>query len=184
MKKNCQVILVSLCLFYTADFTIPVFFLLNFSTAIKIVLKFLPSRNEVKNARHMQSCWFGSRIHWYQKKLNESSMLKTCTGEVYAISKYNGSDKEVDKPKKNVPQNLTPVTIMVVDTISLVRSRRLLNILWDSGSTTTLVNKKYLPHKKCKPCQISQKRMVNTLASSYQMSATVVICNLRLPALD
>ena len=49
--------------------------------------------------------------------LNESSMLETCTDEVYTISEY-GSDKEVDKPKKNVPQNLTPVTIMVVDTIS------------------------------------------------------------------
>jgi hypothetical protein len=118
-----------------------------------------------------------------KNKLNESSMLKTCTDEVYAISKDNGSDKEVDKPKKNVSENLTPATIMVVDTISLVRSRRLLNILWDSGSTTTLVNKKFSPNKKCKPCQISQKRMVNTLAGSYQMSATVVICNLRLPEL-
>jgi hypothetical protein len=63
-----------------------------------------------------------------KRKLNESSMLKTCTDEVYAISKDNGSDKEVDEPKKNVPQNLTPVTIMVVDTISSVRSRRLLKI--------------------------------------------------------
>jgi hypothetical protein len=103
---------------------------------------------------------------------------------VYAISKDNGSDKEVDKPKKNVPQNLTPVTIMVVDTISSVRSRRLLNILWDSGSTTTLVNTKCFPNKKCKPCQISQSRMVNTLAGSYQLSATVVMHNLRLPELD
>ena len=72
-------------------------------------------------------------------------MLETCKEEVYAISEDNGSDTEVDKPKKNVPQNLTPVTIMVVNTISSVRSRRLLKILWDSGSTTTLVNKKCLP---------------------------------------
>jgi hypothetical protein len=52
--------------------------------------------------------------------LNESSMVKTCTDEVYAISKDNGSDKEVDKPKNNPPQNLAPVTIMVVDNISSV----------------------------------------------------------------
>ncbi len=76
--------------------------------------------------------------------LNESPMLETCTDELYAISENNGSDKEVDKPKKNVPQNLTTVTIMVVGTISSVRSRRLLKILLDSGSTTTLVNKKCL----------------------------------------
>jgi hypothetical protein len=64
--------------------------------------------------------------------LNESSMLITCTDEAYAISEDNDSDKEVGKPKKNVLQNLTPVTIMVVDAISSVRSRRLLKILWDS----------------------------------------------------
>jgi hypothetical protein len=50
-------------------------------------------------------------------------MLETCTDEVYATSEDDGSDKEVVKPKKNVPQNLTPVTIMVVDTISSVRSK-------------------------------------------------------------
>jgi hypothetical protein len=99
------------------------------------------------------------------------------------ISEDNGSDKEVDKPKKNVPQNLTPVTIMVVDTISSVRSRRLLKILLDSGSTTPLVNKKCLP-KKCRPCQISQSRMVNTLAGSCQLSAMVVMHKLGLPELD
>ncbi len=43
-------------------------------------------------------------------------MFETCTEEVYAISEDNGSEKEVDKPKKTVLQNLTPVTIMVVDT--------------------------------------------------------------------
>ncbi len=90
--------------------------------------------------------------------------------------------KEVDKPKKNVPQNLTPVTIMVVDTISSVRSRRLLKVLL-AGSTSTLVNKKYLP-KTCRPCQISQSRMVNTFAGSYQSTAMVVMRNSRLPELD
>jgi hypothetical protein len=98
--------------------------------------------------------------------LNESSMLETCTDEVYAISEDNGSDKEMDKPKKNVPQNLTTLMIMVKDTIFSVRSRRLLKILLDSGSTITLVNKKCLP-KKCRTYQICQSRMVNTLAGSY-----------------
>jgi hypothetical protein len=75
------------------------------------------------------------------------------------------------------------VTIMVADSIGAVRSRRLLKVLLDSGSTTTLVVKKCLP-KKCRPCQISQSRMVNTLAGSYQLSAMVVMHNLRLPELD
>ncbi len=93
-------------------------------------------------------------------------MLETCTDEVYAIAEDNGSDKEVDKPKKTAPQNLTPVTIMVVDTISSVRSRRLLRVLLDSGSTTTLINKKILP-RHCKPCKIFSSRKVNTLAGTY-----------------
>ncbi len=89
------------------------------------------------------------------KILNESSMLETCTDEVYAISEDNGSDKEVDKPKKTVSQNLTPVTIMVVDTISSIRSRRLVRVLLDSRSTTTLINGKtlHIPSfsKTCSP---------------------------------
>ena len=42
-----------------------------------------------------------------------------------------------------IPQNrnLAPVTIMVVDTIGTIKSRRLLKVLSDSGSTTTLINK-------------------------------------------
>ncbi len=72
-------------------------------------------------------------------------------------------------------RNLTPVTIMVADSIGAVRSRKLLKVLLDSGSTTTLINKKCLP-KKC--------RMVNTLAGSYQLSAMIVMRNLRLPELD
>ncbi len=72
---------------------------------------------------------------------------------------------------------------MVADSICVVRSRKLLKALLDSGSTTTLINKECLP-KKCKPCQMSQSRIVNTLAGSYQSSAMVVMRNSRLPELD
>jgi len=88
------------------------------------------------------------------------------------------------KPTK-IPQsrNLTPVTIMVADTIGTVKSRRLLKVLLDSGSSTTLINKRCLP-RKCLPCKTSQSRMVNTLAGNYQSSAMVIMRNLRLPELD
>jgi hypothetical protein len=74
-------------------------------------------------------------------------MFVTCTEEVeemYAIYEDIGSNREENKPKKTVPQNLTPVIIMVVDTISSVRSRTVLKVLLDSESTTTLMNKKML----------------------------------------
>jgi hypothetical protein len=115
--------------------------------------------------------------------MNESPMLETCTDEVYAISEDNGSGKEVDKPKETVPQNLTPVTIMVVDTISSVRLRRLLRVLLDSGSTTTLINKTCLP-RHCKPFKISSSRKVNTLAGAYTSTERVILRNLRLPEFD
>jgi hypothetical protein len=47
-------------------------------------------------------------------------------------------------PNKNIPKQLTPVTIMVVDTISSGKSRILLKILLDSGSGTTMIIRKCL----------------------------------------
>jgi hypothetical protein len=114
---------------------------------------------------------------------NEPSMLEICTEEMFAISEDNRNDKEVDKPEKTVPQNLTPVTIMVVDTISSIRSRTLLRVLLDSGSTTTLINQKCLP-SNCKPCEITSSKKVNTLAGTYTSTEIVIMCNLRLPEFD
>ncbi len=72
---------------------------------------------------------------------------------------------------------------MVADTIGTIKSRRLFKVILDSGSTTTLINKRCLP-RKCQPCKSSQSRIVNTLAGAYHSSAMVVMRNLRLPELD
>jgi hypothetical protein len=79
---------------------------------------------------------------------------------------------------KNVPKQIMPVTIMVVDTISSVKSRILLKVLLDSGSTTTMINRKCL-HRNCKTCKISNSRKISTLAGSYTSSEIVVLCYLR-----
>jgi hypothetical protein len=72
---------------------------------------------------------------------------------------------------------------MVVDTISSVRSRTLLRVLLDSGSTTTLINKRCLP-RNCKPQEITSSRKVNTLAGTYTSTKVVIMRNLRLPEFD
>jgi hypothetical protein len=72
-------------------------------------------------------------------------MCKTESEDSYAIYKDNGTNNKVEQTKKAVPQKLTPVTILVVDTISSVRSRRLLKVLLDSGSMATLINKNAYP---------------------------------------
>ncbi len=66
--------------------------------------------------------------------------------------------------------------------MSAINSRRLLKVLLDSGSTTTLINKKCLS-KNCKTCKTSHSRMIKTLAGSYNTSEMVVMCNIRLPEL-
>ncbi len=81
---------------------------------------------------------------------------------------------------KNIPKQLTPVTIMVVDTISSVKSGILLKVLLDSGSTTTMISRKCLP-RNCQTCKISNSRKIGTLTGSYTSSEMVVLRNLRLP---
>ena len=80
-------------------------------------------------------------------------------------------------------KRLAPTSIMVVDTISTVKSCTLLKVLFDPGSTSTLVSRKCLP-RYCKTCPIKQERKINTLAGSCKTKEVVVMRNLRLPKLD
>jgi hypothetical protein len=93
------------------------------------------------------------------------------------------SAKEAKDINKNAPKQFTPVTIMVVDTISSVKSKILLKVLLDSGSTTTMINRKCIP-RNCQTSKISNSRKISTLVGSYTSSETVVLRNLRLPELD
>ena len=57
------------------------------------------------------------------------------------MPEHKDNKKKMDKPTKVVHNNLTPVTIMVEDTISSVKSRVLLKVLMDSGSRMIMINK-------------------------------------------
>jgi hypothetical protein len=116
---------------------------------------------------------------------NKIEVINNIVEDAYAISEENCDEQGTNNKINVLPSqtNLAPITIMVVDTISSVKSRRLLKVLLDSGSTTTLINKKCLP-KNCKTCKTSHSRMVNTLAGSYNTSEMVVMRNIRLPELD
>ena len=52
-------------------------------------------------------------------------------------------------------KRLAPTSIMVVDTISTVKSCTLLKVLFDPGSTSTLISRKCLP-RYCKTCPINR----------------------------
>jgi hypothetical protein len=80
------------------------------------------------------------------KKLSTQPVYHIVTDEVYTNLEQSNAKEAMDvKSNKNSPKQLTPVTIMVVDTISSVKLRILLKVLLDSGSTSTMINRKYLP---------------------------------------
>ncbi len=68
------------------------------------------------------------------------------TDEVYTDLEKSNAKKSIGiKTNANAQKHLTPVTIMVVDTILSVKSRILLKVLLDSGSTTPwLIKNAYL----------------------------------------
>jgi hypothetical protein len=75
---------------------------------------------------------------------------------------------------------LTPTSIRVVNTMSSVRSRILLKVLFDPGSTSTLISCKCLP-RHCKPCAITNKCQIHTLVGTCAAKEMVVMRKIRLP---
>ena len=88
-------------------------------------------------------------------------------------------------PKNGTPRDksLTPISIMVVDTIGVKKSRALLKVLLDPGSTKTLISRKALP-KGTMPTALDTIREVSTLAGSMQTSDLVHLRDMRLPEFD
>jgi hypothetical protein len=91
----------------------------------------------------------------------------------------------VPVPKNGTPKDssLTPITIMVVDTIGLKKSRVLLKVLLDPGSTKTLISRKALP-RGTSPIPLQQAKMVTTLAGTMKAAEMVHLRDLRLPKFD
>ena len=79
--------------------------------------------------------------------------------------------------------SLTPITIMVVNTIGLKKSRKLLKVLLDPGSTSTMIHKDAVP-KECDLVPLKTSKSVMTLAGKYNTSQMVVLRDLRLPEFD
>ncbi len=104
----------------------------------------------------------------------------------YPLSKDNRKTGEVvELPPIKLPskKHLTPTSIAVVDTISSVRSHTLWKILFSPGSTSTLISCKCLP-RHCKPCAITNKHQIHTLAGTCSTKQMVVMRKIRLPEFD
>ena len=92
---------------------------------------------------------------------------------------------EIPCPKTGNPKNksLTPISIYVIDTIGLVTSRKLLKVLFDPGSTKTMIKSSAVP-KKAVPVSMKQGKKINTIAGQMQTSKMITLRNIKLPEFD
>jgi hypothetical protein len=82
--------------------------------------------------------------------------------DVYTNLEQFSTKEAIDiNSNKNILKQLTPVSTMVVDTISSAKSRILLKVLLDSDSTTTMIKRKCLCGN-CQAYKISNSRKIST----------------------
>ena len=91
----------------------------------------------------------------------------------------------IPTPKNGQPRDLslTPISIMVVDTIGTITSHKLLKVLFDPGSTKTMISRKALP-KGALHLKLGNTQKVSTLAGTMKTNEMVKLRNLKLPEFD
>ena len=102
--------------------------------------------------------------------------------EIYNVTddiEYNASMI----PKMGKIRLETPATIAAVDTINSIRSRRLLRVLFDSGSMKTMINKSALPRGTV-PKPLANEKKLTTLAGKLTTREMVTLRDFRLPEFD
>ena len=106
------------------------------------------------------------------------------------FSPYDCFDLEFDEPRYNyhgpkiiVPRHECPVTICTADTIGAVKSKRLLRVLLDSGSTVSMIKRSVLAPKVVTKT-ISETENISALAGKLQTQEIVTLRDLRLPEFD
>ena len=101
--------------------------------------------------------------NWIKKNYNDYTAIKedTLSIRICTCDKNSAADASIDTLEvyqleaddvrfnywgsKVLPKNETPISICTADTIRCVRSRRLLRVLSNSGSTGILINRRALP---------------------------------------
>lgn len=103
-----------------------------------------------------------------------------------SIEAYQVSDDivyEIPMPKCKKPRQETPATIMLCDTIGTLKSRRMLKVLFDTGSKKTFINKRVLP-KGYIPVPTAKTYTMRTLQGTFSSSEVIKIRDIRLPEFD
>jgi hypothetical protein len=83
-------------------------------------------------------------------------------------------------PKIKIPKQESPVTICTADTIGSIRSRRLFQVLFDSGLNVSMIKRSPLP-KGVITKLLGDTKLVRTLAGYLKTQEVVTMQDIRLP---
>ena len=89
----------------------------------------------------------------------------------------------ISKSKRSTDASLTPITIGVADTIGISKSKNLLKVLLDPGSTKTLISKKVIP-RNASPANLQKRTRIRTIAGTMTAQNMVNLTGIRLPEFD
>ncbi len=110
------------------------------------------------------------------------------TGNASAFE-YECYEVEDDTPQFNyhglkikIPKQESPMTIYTADTIGTIRSQRLFQVLFDSGSNVTMIKRSALP-KGIITKLLGDTKLVRTLTRRLKMQQVITMKDIRLPDL-
>ncbi len=82
-----------------------------------------------------------------------------------------------------IPKQESPITICTADTISAIRSQRLVQILFDSGLNVSMIKRSALP-KGIITKLLGDTKLVRTFSGCLKTQEVITMRDLRLPEFD
>ena len=119
----------------------------------------------------------------YETHTSYSSIRDDNTIEVFDMEEERMEYRGIPIPKittKVDKSRYTPVTILMCDTIATLQSRRMLKVLFDSGSTRTLINRDCLP-ANVQTKSLEESKTFKTLAGELKTTEVVTMRDIKLP---
>jgi hypothetical protein len=86
-------------------------------------------------------------------------------------------------PKIKIPKQESPVTICTADTIGTMRSQKLVQVLFDSGSNVSMIKRSALP-KSVITKLLGDTKLVRTLTGHLKTQEVITMQGIRLPEFD
>ena len=92
---------------------------------------------------------------------------------------------QIPTPKihSSTQRNAVPATLLLIKNIQNETSQRLLSVLFDSGSTKTMIHKRCLP-PRAKPNILPERQKMNTIVGQYYAQEEVTMEDVVLPEFD